>query len=182
MSFRAKRRIFPVLRPTCQRDLCKPNIRPLSRLPTIDGKALMRANILFPITALALLTALLLPLLGPLADHHFAERQPAHLHVYLAGVPVKHLHDHEAFHPHESTNVDSWDVENAGSVLENSVIFMPQEGEGLSVSTLGVTLALLTSVVALVLPTVLRLLTPRGQRALRGIITSPEPPPPRLAL
>ena len=59
----------------------------LAALPTINGKALMRSKVLFPVTALALLTALLLPLLGPLADHHFAERQPGHLHIYLAGVP-----------------------------------------------------------------------------------------------
>ena len=154
----------------------------LAALPTIDGKALLRAKVLFPVTALALLAALLLPLLGPLVDHHFAERQPAHLHVYLAGVPIQHLHDHEAFHPHEAPNADSWYVENAGPVLENSVIFMPQEGEGLSVSTLGITLALLTSVVALALPTVITLLTPRSQRALRAIVLYPEPPPPRLAL
>ena len=117
--------------------------------------ALLRPKVLLPVTALALLTALLLPLLGPLADHHFAERQPGHLHIYLAGVPIQHLHDHESFHPHGSTNVDLFEVENTGPVLESSVIFMPQEGEGLSVSTLGITLALLTSVVALALPNVL---------------------------
>ena len=144
--------------------------------------ALLRPKVLLPVTALALLTALLLPLLGPLADHHFAERQPGHLHIYLAGVPIQHLHDHEAFHPHGSTNVDLFEVENTGPVLENSVMFMPQEGEGLSVSTLGITLALLTSAVALALPTMLTLLTPRSQRALRAIILYPEPPPPRLAL
>ena len=144
--------------------------------------ALLRPKVLFPVTALALLAALLLPLLGPLADHHFAERQPGHLHIYLAGVPIQHLHDHETFHPHESTNEGPTGVENSGPVLESSVIFMPQEGEGLSVSTLGITLALLTSAVALALPTMLTLLTPRSQRALRAIILYPEPPPPRLAL
>ncbi len=154
----------------------------LSALPTIDGKALLKAKVLFPVTALTLLAALLLPPLGPLADHHFAERQPGHLHIYLAGVPIQHLHDHEAFHPHASTNVGPVEVENSGPVLESTVIFMPQEGEGLSVSTLGITLTLLTSVVALALPTMLTLLTPRSQRALRAIILYPEPPPPRLAL
>ena len=134
---------------------------------------LLRPKVLLPVAALALLTALLLPLLGPLADHHFAERQPGHLHIYLGGVPIQHLHDHQAFHIHDAPNADPLGVENDSPVLENSVIFMPQEGEGLSVSTLGITLALLTSVVALALPTMLTLLTPRGQRALRGIFPFP---------
>ena len=149
---------------------------------TTRSMALLRPKFLFPMTALALLSALLLPLLGPLADHHFAERQPGHLHIYMAGVPIQHLHDHQAFHSHDASIADPLGVEESRPVLENSVIFMPQEGEGLSVSTLGVTLALLTSVVALAIPTMLTLLTPRSQRALRGIALSPEPPPPRIAL
>ncbi len=144
--------------------------------------ALLRPKVLLPVIALALLTALLLPLLGPLADHHFAERQPGHLHIYLAGVPIQHLHDHEALHTHEAPNRGPVGFESGGPVLKNSVIFMPQEGEGLSVSTLGVTLALLTSVVALALPTILTLLTFRSPRILRGVFLSLDPPPPRLAL
>ena len=146
------------------------------------GKALLRRKALLAVTAVALLTTLLVPLFGPLVDHHFAERQPGHMHLYLTGVPIQHLHHHEAFHSHEAPVADSSEMEAAGPVLENSVIFMPQEGEGLSVSSVGVTLALLTTVVALALPTMLTLLRPRGLRALRGITLYPEPPPPRLAL
>lgn len=151
-------------------------------LPVILGKALLRRKVVLTVTALALLTALLVPLLGPLVDHHFAERQPGHMHLYLTGVPIKHLHHHEAFHSHDTPVADPSGMEAAGPVLENSVIFMPQEGEGLSVSSVGVTLALLTTVVALALPTMLTLQKPRGQRALRGFTLYPEPPPPRLAL
>lgn len=154
----------------------------LAALPILKGKVLLRPRILFPITALALLSALLIPLLGPLADHHFAERQPGHLHIYLSGVPIQHLHDHEAIHTHDAPNTNPLGVDSGGPVLKNSVIFMPQEGEGLSVSTLGITLALLTSIVALALPTMLTLLTPRNQPDLRGIVLSPDPPPPRFAL
>ena len=107
---------------------------------TTRSMALLRPKVLLPVAALALLTALLLPLLGPLADHHFAERQPGHLHIYLAGVPIQHLHDHEALHTHDASIADPLGVEESRPVLENSVIFMPQEGEGLSVSTLGITL------------------------------------------
>ena len=147
----------------------------------IRSKSLLRPRVFFPITALALLAALLIPLLGPLVDHHFAERQPGHLHLYLTGVPVQHLHDHEAYHSHDAPTADLRSVEDAVPVLENTVIFLPQEGEGLSVSTIGVTLALLTTVVAIALPTMLTLLTPRSQPALRGIVLVPDPPPPRLA-
>ena len=147
----------------------------------IRPKSLLRPKVFFPITALALLTALLIPLLGPLVDHHFAERQPGHLHLYLTGVPVQHLHDHEASHTHNAPAADLQSVEDAGPVLENTVIFLPQEGEGLSVSTIGVTLALLTTVVAIALPTMLALLTPRSQLTMRGIVLVPDPPPPRLA-
>lgn len=145
------------------------------------GRAMLRRKALLAVTALALLTALLVPLLGPLVDHHFAERQPGHVHLYLTGVSVQHLHHHEAFHSHDAPVADPSGLEAAGPVLENSVIFMPQEGEGLSVSSIGVTLALLTTVVALALPTMFTLITPRNQRLLRGITLYPEPPPPRLA-
>lgn len=151
-------------------------------LPVSLGKALLRPKVFLPLTALALLFAILTPLLGPLVDHHFAERQPGHVHLYLTGVPVQHLHHHEAFHSHDAPVAAPSVVEAAWPVLENSVIFMPQEGEGLSVSPVGMTLALLTTVVALALPTMLTLITPRNRRLPRGITLYPEPPPPRLAL
>ena len=155
----------------------------LAALPTIDGKALLKAKVLFPVTALTLLAALLLPLLGPTGRTiTLPSGSPPICTSTWPACRCQHLHDHEAFHPHEAPNVDSLEVENSGPVLESSVIFMPQEGEGLSVSTLGITFALLTSVVALALPTVITLITPRSQRALRAIVLYPEPPPPRLAL
>ena len=41
--------------------------------------------------ALALF-ALLLPVVGPLDDHHFAERTHNHGHIYLNGRPAPHAH------------------------------------------------------------------------------------------
>ena len=50
---------------------------------------------------LAAVGALLLPALGPLLDHHFAERQPGHSHVFLDQAPHEHLHAYEyAWHHH----------------------------------------------------------------------------------
>ncbi len=53
--------------------------------------------------ALAALTAMLAPLAGAALDHHFAERQPGHTHVYLDGADLSGGHDHAyvANHPHE---------------------------------------------------------------------------------
>ena len=48
--------------------------------------------------ALTAVVALLAPLAGPALDHHFAERQPDHLHF---GVPGKHSHAFESpYHLH----------------------------------------------------------------------------------
>lgn len=38
------------------------------------------------------LFALILPIVGPLDDHHFAERSHGHGHIYLDGRPVAHQH------------------------------------------------------------------------------------------
>ena len=53
------------------------------------------------LVTLAAVGALLLPALGPLLDHHFAERQPGHNHVFLDQAPHEHLHAYEyAGHHH----------------------------------------------------------------------------------
>ncbi len=38
-----------------------------------------------------------LPSLGPMVDHHFAERQPYHAHL---GADTGHVHGYRAFHEH----------------------------------------------------------------------------------
>ena len=50
--------------------------------------------------AYAAALAMLLPLAGPLLDHHFAERHPGHTHVYLGQKVPGHLHSYEALHSH----------------------------------------------------------------------------------
>ena len=50
------------------------------------------------------LTALFLPLLGPLMDHHFAERQPLHAHIYPDGSAYGHLHSYETYNHHLPTS------------------------------------------------------------------------------
>ena len=66
----------------------------------------------------AALTALFLPLLGPLMDHHFAERQPGHTHIYLDGPAHEHLHSYETYDHHLiSTAGGNDEAEQAGTVV-----------------------------------------------------------------
>ena len=44
--------------------------------------------------------ALFLPAFGPLLDHHFAERQPGHTHVFLGPHSPTHLHFFEVIRGH----------------------------------------------------------------------------------
>ena len=52
--------------------------------------------------ALALF-ALILPIVGPLDDHHFSERSHSHGHIYLDGRPVAHQHAFDAGLRHRHT-------------------------------------------------------------------------------
>ena len=49
---------------------------------------------------LAVCAALLLPAFGPLLDHHLAERQPGHAHVYVGRAVPDHTHPYEVHHRH----------------------------------------------------------------------------------
>jgi hypothetical protein len=46
------------------------------------------------IVATLFVVAMLFPVAGPVIDHHFAERQPGHLHLGLAGLTFPNTHSH----------------------------------------------------------------------------------------
>ena len=48
----------------------------------------------------AALFALVLPIVGPVDDHHFAERAHNHDHIYLNGAPVSHDHAYDIADQH----------------------------------------------------------------------------------
>ena len=50
------------------------------------------------------LFALALPIVGPLDDHHFAERSHTHLHIYPDGRPASHEHVGAQALPHLHSN------------------------------------------------------------------------------
>ena len=54
-------------------------------------------NRLTQLSVTALLSVLLLPAVGSIIDHHFAERQPWHSHV---GLHVSHAHASDVYHAH----------------------------------------------------------------------------------
>ena len=61
---------------------------------------------------LLLLVALATPFVGPLVDHHFAERQPGHIHLSAAGYQA---HTHGQRHSHVHTRPEAGD--NGGPAL-----------------------------------------------------------------
>ena len=46
--------------------------------------------------------ALASPSVGPLLDHHFAERQPDHVHIYRGERIVEHVHPYGLAHAHDT--------------------------------------------------------------------------------
>ena len=54
----------------------------------------------YQLLALLAVVGLLLPFLGPVVDHHFAERHPAHQHIYLGAAVPEHQHRYQAAHRH----------------------------------------------------------------------------------
>jgi hypothetical protein len=63
--------------------------------------------------------ALLLVFLGPSLDHHFAERQFGHGHVYLNSGAPGHVHFYEDPHGHSH-----------GSVADGHLHLLPEDGAG----------------------------------------------------
>jgi hypothetical protein len=61
--------------------------------------------------------ALVLPSIGPLMDHHFAELQPDHRHL---GPPRHHTHAYSHQHGHsQSTSGETVDAAGAGAVYNH---------------------------------------------------------------
>ena len=69
-------------------------------------------RILASIWTVILVMALALPSIGPLIDHHFAERSPTHHHV---SITIDHTHEFRVFHGH----LDIETVPNDSTALYN---------------------------------------------------------------
>ena len=67
------------------------NVLPIARSNRTVNRVETPSLAWFAMLALAMMS-LALPIVGPLDDHHFAERSHAHGHVYLNGQPIPHDH------------------------------------------------------------------------------------------
>ena len=119
------------------------------------------------LTALALLAAglALTGVAGPLADPHFAERQPGHEHLYTGGEGVPHTHD----------------ASGLASGGEGVVYLPPADDAAPGLGSFGAAVALAAALVLAIMPL---LRTPRPlQAALASLsVRPPGPPPPRALL
>ena len=84
----------------------------------------------------AALFSLALPVIGPLDDHHFAERAHNHEHVYLNGWPVQHDHAYltGSTHPHTSPGDDA--SETAGKRPVDGMVFLSPVASGLMLAAI----------------------------------------------
>ena len=74
-----------------------------------------------------------LPSLGPLFDHHFAERMPYHTHV---GIPSDHEHGYRHLHSHDAQRSPDWSpalykLDTSPTVLTIVLSSDSETGEGL---------------------------------------------------
>lgn len=81
------------------------------------------------VLALLAVGVLMLPSLGPLLDHHFAERQPGHSHWYRGAAGPEHSHPFEHFHIHYDA---MYDADNSGGIA----FFTRNDGAGHSCADL----------------------------------------------
>ena len=131
-------------------------------------------------SALAVLVtgALLLPAVGPLLDHHYAERVPGHLH--LAGVSAAHAHPYEVDHRHAYGGAYT-DASGAPLSEGSAGYLLPQEEAAGSSAGSGLTHLLLLAMFALLVPPMLALIEAQGPLWLRAFTPRTELPPPRPA-
>jgi hypothetical protein len=91
----------------------------------------------------AVVYALLAPFLGPMLDHHFAEQQYNHQHIYFGTTGTKHVHFYELLHPHSHAHhapITPTSNGPASNELPNEVVYLTsQDGAGQSVSYLTAT-------------------------------------------
>ena len=92
----------------------------------------------------AALFALVLPIIGPLDDHHFAERSHSHDHIYLNGATVAHHHAYErlALHAHRESEPQlsqsaGWQqAQSAGWQQEGDVLYLTPAAAGITLAAL----------------------------------------------
>ncbi len=91
------------------------------------------------VSALSLLVVMSLALswAGPMLDHHFAERHPAHQHIYLGTATSDHSHEYGAIHIHSASDMMQLSTELRPGGLDDGIVFVvPIGGSGQGVADL----------------------------------------------
>lgn len=106
-----------------------PPIKPDHPLDNLPGGSFL-AVVLHRLVLIGGLLALFVPFFGPVLDHHFAERQPFHIHVYPSGNDGHHhVHfyeqGHSQSHEPEGRDAHSYDRQSQDS---NIIYLTSDEG------------------------------------------------------
>ena len=89
-------------------------------------------NLVFRGISLSIAAAIVSVFLGPLMDHHFAERQHNHSHIYLTGSVAEHMHPegHPFEIPHSHSNTDRQGTGHHGIIYQTSNDGLHDSGTG----------------------------------------------------
>jgi hypothetical protein len=71
-----------------------------TKLPDASSAAMLCHRLII----IVVMYALFMPFFGPMLDHHFAERQHNHQHIYFGSAGAKHTHFYQLLHLHSHTH------------------------------------------------------------------------------
>ncbi len=137
-----------------------------------------------------LVLGLLLPFLGPVIDHHFAERFPHHGHIYVASPDTEHIHAYALPHHHHANGhshvhggllpvaADTALIDTAP--LPDMLFFVSNDGLTRAPMTIVVPPVRLDVPVPLLHDRGYSLPTPADDTLLAGVAVAPADEPPRV--
>lgn len=151
--------------------------RQMVLLGRIRGLMAAAAHLSAPLArglVVALLGLLLFPALAPALDHHFAERQPWHGHLYTGHALPEHSHLAGAWHSHGHRPADEGPRAAAGGLSEG-VAFLAQDD---GMTPLGAVASLIAQDLAVHGPLEASAPTPEAVPSESSLLPQLFPPPP----
>jgi hypothetical protein len=150
-----------------------------TKLPDASSAAMLCHRLII----IVVLYALFMPFFGPILDHHFAERQHNHQHIYFGATGPDHVHFYDLLHLYSHTHNPPTTPQGNGTgsnASPNEVIYLTAE-DGVGHSAPSLTIPALQ--VDFVFPDLGDhhfLLSPTGQDSIPPEIFIPPPKrPPR---
>ena len=94
----------------------------LASLPaSLVGQLSMQALCLMGVLSLVLFS------MGPMLDHHFAERHPEHNHIYLGSAIPDHTHSFESSHNHSSSQMLGILMQPAEDIRSDGIVVVSSQ-------------------------------------------------------